>query len=185
MSSSYIKIPRERVGALIGADGGAKEYIERRGQVTLKIDSKTGEVGLIPKPDVDPVKFWCSMIVVKAIGRGFSPKRAFRLFDEEECVFDVIDLRSFLGKTSSRHQRVKGRIIGKRGKIRAMIEEIANVYLSVYGHTVGIIGKPDQVRAGKEAVMMLIKGVPHKTVLRFLYRWRGELKRERGMRIWK
>lgn len=181
--SAYIKIPRERVGVLIGSQGDAKRIIQDKGDVILQVDSEEGEVELTPKPDADPVNFWCSQNVVKAIGRGFSPQRAFRLFDEEDAMLELIDLRLLVGKSRLQLQRVRSRIIGKGGKIRALIEELTGAYLSVYGHTVGLIGDLEQVRIGKEAVMMIIKGCSHKTVLRFLHRKRSELKRRVSM-LW-
>lgn len=181
--SAYVKVPRERVGVLIGSQGAAKRTIQDKGDVILRINGEEGEVELTPKPNANPVKFWCSQNVVRAIGRGFSPQKAFRLFDEEDTVLELINLRSLIGKSKSQLQRVKSRIIGKGGKIRALIEELTGVYLSVYGHTVGLIGDLEQVRVGKEAVMMIIKGCSHKTALRFLHRKRGELKRRVGM-LW-
>ncbi|NLU03443.1 MAG: RNA-processing protein, partial [Methanothermobacter sp.] len=47
-AEEYIKIPRERVGVLIGKNGAVKAKIERLTQTELEIDSETGAVTLIP-----------------------------------------------------------------------------------------------------------------------------------------
>jgi ribosomal RNA assembly protein len=47
-----VRIPRERVGALIGSEGETKGYIEERTGVRLRIDTE-GEVDIEDNPD-DP-----------------------------------------------------------------------------------------------------------------------------------
>ena len=42
----FVKIPKERVGILIGPDGKTKQYIEDKLQVKLEID-KEGSVNII------------------------------------------------------------------------------------------------------------------------------------------
>ena len=44
MSQLFARIPRERIGVLIGANGNVKEYIERKLPVKLDINSETGDV---------------------------------------------------------------------------------------------------------------------------------------------
>ena len=95
----------------------------------------------------------------------------------------VIDLREIFGRSSSDIQRVKGRIIGKEGKTRKIIEELSEAVISVYGHTVSIIGGVEQAEIAREAVNMLIKGSQHVTVYRYLNRKRQELKKKR-LELW-
>jgi ribosomal RNA assembly protein len=72
-----IRIPTERVGALIGKDGETKNFIEKRAGVRMYIDTE-GEVSIEDNP-TDPLASLKVMDVVKAIGRGFAPHRAMRL----------------------------------------------------------------------------------------------------------
>lgn len=175
-----VKIPRERIGVLIGTDGSVKEYIQKKLPVTLDIDSETGDVTITLKKGADdPSLLFKAKDVVLAIGRGFSPERAFRLLDEEDAILDIIDLREHLGKSESELIRIRGRIIGRDGKARKMIEELSGAYVSVYGHTVSIIGDFNQVNIAREAILKLINGAEHSTVYRFLQRKRQEMKRER------
>lgn len=180
MSQLFARIPRERIGVLIGANGSVKEYIERKLPVKLDINSETGDVIITLKEGAeDPSLLFKAKDVVLAIGRGFSPERAFRLLDEEDCILEIIDLRSILGRSESALKRIKGRIIGRDGKTRAIIEEMSGALVSVYGHTVAIIGDFDQVSVAREAVNMLINGSEHASVYRFLQRKRQEIKRRR------
>jgi ribosomal RNA assembly protein len=80
-------------------------------------------------------------------------------------------------------KRLKGRVIGKEGKTRRIIEELTEADICVYGHTISIVGEIDQVAIAKEAVRMLIRGSLHGTVYRFLHRKRRELKKKK-MELW-
>jgi len=183
-ASTFIKIPRDRIGALIGPEGRVKADIERKLNVDLEIDSATGEVTIALDPNVqNPSQLFRAKEVVTAIGRGFSPERAFRLLQNEDVMLEVIDLRQTVGKSPADIQRLKGRIIGKDGKTRRIIEELTEADISVYGHTVSIIGSFEQADAAREAILMLIKGSQHGTVYRFLQRKRQELKK-RKLELW-
>ncbi|MGP3667209.1 MAG: KH domain-containing protein [Candidatus Bathyarchaeota archaeon] len=174
-----VKIPVERIGVLIGKDGIIKQRIESVCKVKLNIDGETGEVCIITGDDTpDPTLLFKAQNIILAIGRGFSPEKAFKLLDDNYYLH-IIDLREVLGKSKSNLTRVKGRIIGKGGKTRRIIEETAGVDVSVYGHTVAIIGVVESIEIAKEAVEKLIKGSPHKTVYRFLGRKRSELKKSK------
>jgi len=182
--NTFIKIPKERIGVLIGPKGSVKELIERRLNVELDIDSKTGDVEITLNEDAeDPSLLFRAKDVVRAIGRGFSPERAFKLLEDEDKVFEMIDLRDIFGRSQSNIKRVKGRIIGKDGKTRRIIEELTGALVSVYGDTVSIIGNIEQVETAREAVKMLIKGSQHRTVYKFLQRKRHELKKRR-LELW-
>jgi ribosomal RNA assembly protein len=183
-ANTFIKIPKERVGVLIGPEGTTKKSIEEKLSVELEIDSETGDVNAVMEENVaDPSVLFKAKDVVTAVGRGFSPEHAFRLIRDEEAVLDILDLRAVFGKSESDITRVKGRIIGMNGKTRMIIEELTGTNLAVYGHTVGIIGTLEQAEVAREAVEMLIKGSMHATVYRFLHRKRRQLKKKM-LEIW-
>jgi len=183
-ASTFVKIPQERVGALIGPEGRVKAAIEKNLSVELQVESETGGVTITLLPTAsDPTVLFRAKETVIAIGRGFSPERAFRLLHDDEVLLDIIDLREVVGRSQSDIKRLKGRVIGKNGKTRMLIEELTESSLSVYGHTISIIGNADQKEAAKEAIRMLIRGSQHSTVYRFLHRKRRELKRKK-MELW-
>ena len=183
-SKAYLKIPRDRVGALVGPAGSVKAVIERKLSVGLQVESETGAVQItLLSTAEDPTVLFRAKEVVTAIGRGFAPDHAFRLLDDDEIVFEVIDLREIVGRSPSDLKRLKGRVIGKEGKTRKIIEELSEANISVYGHTISIIGYPDQDSIAREAVSMLIRGSLHGTVYRFLHKKRRELKKQR-LQLW-
>lgn len=173
-----MRIPKERVGVLIGQGGETKKAIEKMLTVMLQVESETGGVTItLSEKAEDPSVLLRAKEVVTAIGRGFSPEHAFRLIHDDETVLDVIDLRAIFGRSESDIRRVKGRIIGMEGKTRRIIEELTDTNIAVYGHTVSIIGKIEHAQVAREAVQMLIQGSQHATVYKFLHRKRRELKK--------
>ena len=176
--STFVRIPKERVGVLIGPNGETKKLLERMLSVNLEVESDTGGVTIFLKEGAeDPSALLRAKDVVTAIGRGFSPEHAFKLIQDENAVLDIIDLRTIFGRSESDIRRIKGRIIGMEGKTRRTIEELTDTHISIYGHTVGIIGNIENVQVAREAVQMLIEGRQHATVYGFLHRKRRELKK--------
>lgn len=181
---TFVRIPKERIGVLIGADGGVKDAIEKRLLVDLEIDSQSGDVRVrLKKNAKDPSLIFRAKDMITAVGRGFSPEYAFKLLDDEDEVLDIIDLREILGRSPSDMARIKGRIIGKEGKTRRTIEEMSGAVVSVYGHTVSIIGKAEEAYTAREAIGLLIKGSQHSTVYRFLQKKRREMKMK-SLELW-
>jgi len=177
--SVFVRIPKERVGVLVGPDGRVKQHIEEKLGVKLQIESESGGVAAELNAEAnDPSLLFKAKDIVTAIGRGFSPEHAFRLIRDEDAIFDMIDLRETFGRSESDIKRVKGRIIGMNGKTRRLIEELTDAEITVYGHTVGLIGTFEQVSAARSAAQMLIEGSQHHTVYKFLQKRRSELKKQ-------
>lgn len=182
-SEQIIRVPLERVGALVGKEGTVKAEIERKCGVALEIDGKTGEAKITFQPDAllesNPFK---ASDIVSAIARGFSPHRAFSLLEEEKLL-SVMDLREYSGKSENAMLRIKSRLIGTDGKARRIIEELSGTQISIYGHTVAVIGDQDASRVAKEALDKLAKGGTHKATYEMLQKYRTKQKLEK-MQLW-
>jgi len=179
-----IKVPDDRIGVLIGKNGRVKREIEDKCKVQIEIDSQNGDAVISSASatlsEMQPFK---AIEIISAISRGFSPQRAYRLFDDEELMLQIIDLKDYTGKSANAMDRMKGRIIGQSGKSRKTIEELSGVYMSVSGHSVALIGKYEEVRLANDAVTMILKGSTHKTVYTMLQDARRKNKLEK-MRLW-
>jgi ribosomal RNA assembly protein len=168
-----VRIPKERVGALIGKDGETKEFIERRMGVRLRIDTE-GEVDIGENAN-DPLASLKTMDIVKAVGRGFAPHRALRLMEDDEYL-EVIDITEFAGKKSDQMARIRSRLIGSNGKTRRIIEDLTGANMSIYGNTVSLVGNSVQLPIAKRAVEMILQGSEHATVYKYLERSRSTLR---------
>ena len=170
----YARISAERIGVLIGPDGLTKERLQEATGTRIAVDSTTGEVTIDEAGATDPVLALKARDIVQAMARGFSEERAFRLLDEE-AYLEVLDIKDF-AHSRNRIAQVRARLIGTRGKTRRIIEELTGVEVSVFGHTIALIGGPFEMAIAREAVTMLLRGSEHKTVYRFLERKRADIK---------
>lgn len=183
-----VKIPRERIGALIGKRGKVKQEIEQKCSVKIEIDSDTGDAVISGHGSIDRMELFRAVEIVTAIARGFSPQRASRLFEQpaeetDAIIYQLLDLREYAGKSPNALDRIRGRIIGEGGKSRRTLEELSGAYISVYGHSVGIIGTLREAKLASEAITMLAKGSMHKNVYNLLQEARRKEKLDR-MRLW-
>ncbi|MDH5815527.1 MAG: KH domain-containing protein [Candidatus Nezhaarchaeota archaeon] len=179
----YVQIPVERVGVLIGKGGSVKKEIEDTYGVRLEVESSTGRVCVELLENSNPANLLVVKNIVQAIGYGMNPEKALKIFSEEDAALHVIDLKYLLGPSRDNLVRVKGRLIGERGKARKLIEELTNTAISISGHIVAIAGKLENVEIARRAIEMLISGSPHGVVWRYLYSVRRRLKR-RGFVLW-
>ncbi|MGY0288427.1 MAG: KH domain-containing protein [Candidatus Methanodesulfokora washburnensis] len=162
MQEISIKIPRERIGPLVGKSGSIKRKLEELSGAKIEVNSSTGEVIIRFDEVKDPLMPQKILQVVRAIGRGFNPEIAMKLLDDEYTM-EVIDLRRYVGDSKNQMMTKKGRVIGEKGKAKKYIEERTNTHISVYGHTISIIGKYYDIIPAKEAVEALLQGARHST----------------------
>ncbi|HEX7467446.1 MAG TPA: KH domain-containing protein [Methanobacterium sp.] len=181
--TEYLKIPRERVGVVIGKNGITKDEIENLTKTEINVDSEAGSVAISPTEKTeDPLAVWKARYIVKAIGRGFNPEISFKLMGDE-IILEIINLPDYVGKSKKAILRQKARIIGKDGRTKDIITDMTGVDISIYGKTVSIIGDMEQIHIAKEAVEMILNGVRHKTVYAFLERKTRDLKIKQFHRI--
>lgn len=170
--SYELKIPKERVAVLIGADGEVKDQVEERTKARIRVDSKEGDVFVTGD---DALGLYTAREVIQAVGRGFNPEIAMLLL-KQDYVLEVLHLSEF-SKSKESLLRLKGRVIGKEGKSRKLIEELTEAYVCVYGKTISIIGMPESTLAAKHAIESLLRGAPHSHVYKWLEKRRREMKK--------
>jgi len=167
MEPVVIKIPKDRIGVLIGKKGKIKNKIEKITQTKIKINSKTGDVEIISKGD--DLMHLKAINIVKAIARGFSPENSLLLLDDKNYL-EIIDISEFSGKSQKALMQKRARLIGTKGSVRKKLEELTDTKISIYGKTISIIGKADDVELVREAIEMLLEGAKHNTVYNFIKR---------------
>ncbi len=173
----YVRIPKDRIAVVIGEKGKTKKLLERRSGIKLSIDTDQNEVTIHDeKDDVDPLMVMKMQDIVKALGRGFSPDHAMRLFSDD-VYFELLDIHDFVGKHKNHVRRVAARVIGSEGKTRRIIEEQTGCDLAIYGHTVAVVGPLESIGDAKHALEMLLRGAEHASVYRFLEKKRRDQRR--------
>jgi len=169
--SYELKIPKERIAVLIGKKGEIKKEIETETNTKISIDSDEGDIVVSGE---DPLTLFTTRDLIRAIARGFNPEVA-RLLLKQDYVFDLIELKEYM-KNKNQMPRIKGRIIGKEGKSRRVLENLTDTYICVYGKTVGLIGLGEHVSIARRAIETLIAGSPHPSVYKWLEKKRKEMK---------
>lgn len=150
-------VPKDRINVI--KDKQAVKKLENSIKIKLSFEENNVMV------EGDGLDLFQAKNIIKAMGRGFSPENAFRLLNEEESL-EIIEMTEFNDK---KLKIVKSRLIGTNGKTRKMIERFSGCSVSVYGKTVSMIGKYDQMNIAKEAIKMIIRGSKHSKVYSFLF----------------
>jgi ribosomal RNA assembly protein len=157
LAFDIVKIPADRLAVVIGKAGSTKAAIQKATKTKIKIDENveiSGQVEGVLK----------AVNIVKAIGRGFSPARAFNLL-KQDWVMEVISLK---GQTPANVKRLFGRVIGRAGTSRHIIEKATGCLISVYGWTITIIGPEEAIGKAVNAVEQLLAGRTHGFVFKKL-----------------
>jgi len=155
----HVSIPQDRMELLRklkGWKGKLKEFLD--------IDAGVGEDVTISGEALQVIR---GKEIVKAFGRGFDFEDSLDLLDEE-YLLEVINVSEFAGKSKNRQVTLRGRVIGEGGKTKKTIEKYADVKIAVYGKTVSVIGKPQNIKIARDAVEMILSGSKHNSVYRFL-----------------
>ncbi len=150
-----VKIPKKRVAVLIGEKGRDKRNLEKLSKCKIDVNSE-GEVFI--KSEDNLMAYIC-MNIVKVIGRGCNPDVALSLLNENNC-YEIINIMDYCEKSKNKLERIKGRVIGTGGKVRKNIEILTDTTIVVYGKTVCIVGKIEEVAITREAICDILKGAP-------------------------
>ena len=164
-----VRVPEDRVGVVIGSGGETKEELEDLTECEVTIEDNQVAI------EGEPIEEMDAQRIVKAIGRGFNPEKAFKLV-ERDVTLHLMDIGRF-ANTKNAEERLKGRVIGREGETRKHIEKMAQVDISVYGTTIGIIGKAQNIEVAMEAIRMLLKGSSHSTAYNYLEKNQDKIKR--------
>ena len=169
MKEAFI-LEKERIPVFIGKGGTEKRLLEKKFNVKIDIDSDTGDVIVEGE---DSYGLFIMRNVIDAVNFGHNPENAVKL-EEESYVLDYIDLKTKV-RDSKRLKVVLGRVIGKDGTTRKLIEEITKCSVSVKDNVVSFIGPYENTLLVHEALDMLISGSSHKSFYSYLERNRVKM----------
>ena len=170
------RIPKSRIAVFLGVKGSIKRRIEKTLEIKIEVDSESGDISLIGD---DSLKLMTAQSIAKAIGRGFNPQIALELIDSES-VFESLDITHYTGSKKNNLIRARARVIGTQGKARKYIGELTNTHIAIYGKTISILGKYEEVEFARKAFESLLSGQRHSTV----YAWLEKKKKERMRKMY-
>jgi ribosomal RNA assembly protein len=132
------------------------EAIEKAAKCHLDVEAKENAV----KIEGDGYSEFVAKNILMAFGRGFGVSTAC-LLASEDYYFSYIDLSRSIS-SEKRIEQVKARIIGEHGRAKKYIESVSSAHISIYGNTVGFIGRSECIKEAEVAVETLIEGSTHK-----------------------
>lgn len=103
--------------------------------------------------------------VIDAINAGFSIETAL-IIKTKELSFEILNIKDFTKRKNL--QRIRGRIIGTKGKTLSTLTHLADCFFEISNNNVGIIGPPEKMKTAQEALVSLIKGSKQANVYKYL-----------------
>jgi len=180
----YLRIPVDRIGALIGEGGRVLRELEARTSTKITVDSTNGAVIIEPATPATRVdRLLKARDFIRAVAAGVSPEKAWRVLEEDQVLM-IIDLKEVIGESPNHLKRIKGRLIGEKGKARRNIEQMTGTTINIGRDKVVIIGDYESAQVAREALEMLIQGRKHSTVYKYIDRLMREVKRRRMTEYW-
>lgn len=166
MNSLLLKVPKQRIGAVIGKQGETRKELEEMCDCKIHVDSGTGDIE-ITSQNANAITFYRLEAVIKAIGRGFSPDHAKYLLDDNSTL-NIINLHDLGIHTDKTLETRRARVIGAQGTIRKFLEDTLECFISIQGKTIAIIGEVSKIRICHEAIIRLLKGANIAGVKKFI-----------------
>lgn len=175
-----IKKPNDEKNS-IGKDNEKADLVD---EYDLSEDEEINN-SLLENANFEPsFSVWLAKNIIQAINIGFKPEKALKLLNSEFSL-DVIPLEQILNNSEKRIKRMKGRIIGEKGKMRESIEKFSGANLSVYNNLIGIIGDFESLKIARKSISMILEGLPHKVSLNYLQKKYRERKEQEFKETWK
>ncbi len=154
-----------------------KTRLEKALKVKISFSGKTVLI------DGNPIEEFLALQVIEAINLGFTVPKALLLKDED-FIFRKINIKSLTRRRDL--ERIRGRIIGTRGKTKELIENLSDCFVSLHDNTVGIIGRIEDIESATQSIESLIRGKKQGKVYSYLERERSkrklELKEDLGLK---
>jgi len=178
----FFVVPPEKARTVLRNGGRIRRLMREHFDVSLAVDEETGGVSVSYTPDKAADAYLGVTKIMSAISTGFDEAQ-IRDMIERDLSFVALDLEEMVGGRASTLTRIKGRIIGEKGRAKQKIESATGCALSIYGNKVGILGPSETTDIAGEAVQRLSSGFQHQTVYRFLESRMRRLKQEHE--LWK
>jgi len=138
-----------------------KKKLEEK--LKIKIEIKGSQVSIEGKPEDE----YLAEQVIEALDLGFPFSHAIQLL-EEDLMIETINIKNHTKRRDL--ERIRGRIIGTKGKTLKTLSELTGCHLELKDNTIGLIGPPENIKIATEAIISIIQGSKQANVYSFLER---------------
>jgi ribosomal RNA assembly protein len=150
-----------------------KKLLDRlRERLNCKIELSENELTI----DGEAYDEYNAKNVLSAFGHGFDLDKAYKLLNEDYFL-QLINLKDSF-RSKDQLMRVKARIIGTEGRAKEYIESVSGADIAVFGSSISIIGKIDELKVAEAAIRILIGGGTHKTAYKIMEKERTKINGE-------
>lgn len=143
-----------------------KDKVEKELNVKIEINKEVSISG-------EGFSEYIAITVLGAVDIGFDINTALILSDQD-YMLEKINIKSHVKQ--SRLPAVRGRLIGREGKVKKRLEQLTNCSIVVKDNTIALIGKTEDVIIARKAIHAIIRGSPHSRVFTSLEKSRKETK---------
>ena len=125
--------------------------------LNIKITNKGKEVSISGKPEDE----YIAEKVIDALNFGF-PFSVAILIKEQGHVFEILNVKDYTRRSDL--DRVRARIIGKKGKTLSTLSQLTKCDFELKDNEVGIICDPEYLKNAQEAIISIIRGAKQANV---------------------
>ncbi len=137
----------------------AKKLLEE--ELKIKLEFSGREVSFSGNSETEYV----AEKVLEAIDFGF-PIGAALMIEEEDLTLEFLSIKEYTKKKD--YERIRGRIIGKEGKTKKTIMSLTGCFIELKDNRVGLLGRPENVKNARQAVISIIQGTKQANVYAYL-----------------
>ncbi|KMT12769.1 hypothetical protein BVRB_4g088630 [Beta vulgaris subsp. vulgaris] len=164
IQSQFVLVPKHRYAPLKKAwFSHIYEPIRNEMKIDIRMNLKAKRVELKTMPHTPDISNLCrSVSFVEAFMAGFEPEQIRDAFFKYEHIeMSSLDMRDVKCTLKGNHlDRAIGRVCGKGGKTKFMIENATKTRIVVAGSQIYIVGSVDAIKFAKDCVHRLVLGSP-------------------------
>jgi ribosomal RNA assembly protein len=132
-----------------------KKKLEK--ELKIKISNRGKEITIEGEPENE----YLAEKVIDALDFGFPFSDALSII-REDATFEIINIKDHTNRNDLK--RVKGRIIGTKGKTLSTLCQLTKCAFELKDNEVGIIGPPEFIEHAQESIISIIKGAKQSNV---------------------
>lgn len=170
-----IVFPTKKLGKILGKNKNNLKRLERTFDAKIEISSSDDmtEITIKSKKKDSGFEEYIIVNVVEALAFSFDLNTAL-LLRNTNYILRKIDIKGMI--KGPRVSVVGGRIIGRQGKTKQLLEKASECDIVLRDHVVGIIGRTENVELANQAILALIRGAPQSRVVGHLEKDMARLK---------
>ncbi|ORD96819.1 PNO1 [Hepatospora eriocheir] len=142
----------------------------KRKSVDLRACEKTKDIGFLDRG----IEF------LKAVLAGFKVEDSIAILKYKDVFMDKFDISEIRKMKSNHLQRAIGRVIGRNGKTKEVIENTSRCKFLLQDQTITLLGVTENINIAKDAIGRLIQGAETGTIFNRLSAISTKLKNKYG-----